>query len=227
MLSSSRITKAKRGSAISSCALPQARSAAAMSRLMSCVSQVKPSPIVCQETRSPNVCSASRSAECQAPLTNCTTPTRLPRPSMRSAKPNAAVDFPLPGPVCTISRPFSIVLPATSASCTALRLAILARWRSASASLTAPIRTSFDEQWHAGHEQNDSVCLCGHPLIEQALAITETARQRIVAHDTAADLVGDQEHRGGHSAQGHAEPLDFRLDLGVRHHEIGKPKRQT
>src|SRR5579883_3391042 len=63
MLSSSRITKAKRGSAISSCALPQARSAAAMSRLMSCVSQVKPSPIVCQETRSPNVCSASRSAE--------------------------------------------------------------------------------------------------------------------------------------------------------------------
>ena len=40
---------------------------------------------------------------------NCTTPTGRPRPSMRSARPKAAVDLPLPGPVWTISRPFSIV----------------------------------------------------------------------------------------------------------------------
>ncbi len=59
---------------------------------------------------------------CQAPLMNCTTPTRWPRPSMRKASPKAAVDLPLPVPVWTMSRPFSIVLPATSASCTALRL---------------------------------------------------------------------------------------------------------
>ncbi len=48
--------------------------------------------------------------------------------------------MPLPGPVLTMSRPFSvIVLPATSASCTALRLAILALWRSASLSSIASI----------------------------------------------------------------------------------------
>ena len=44
-------------------------------------------------------------------------------------RPKAAVDLPLPGPVLTISRPFSIVLEATSASCTALRFAIFALWR--------------------------------------------------------------------------------------------------
>ena len=38
---------------------------------------------------------------------NCTTPTRQPRPSARSARPKAAVDLPLPGPVWTMSRPFS------------------------------------------------------------------------------------------------------------------------
>ena len=47
---------------------------------------------------------------------------------------NAAVDFPLPGPVWTMRRPFSMVLPATSASCTALRFAVLVRWRSTSVS---------------------------------------------------------------------------------------------
>ena len=51
-----------------------------------------------------------RSPVVQAPLMNCTTPTRRPRPSMRSARPKAAVDLPLPGPVWTISRPFSIGL---------------------------------------------------------------------------------------------------------------------
>ena len=74
-----------------------------------------------------------RSPVDQAPLMNCTTPTRQPRPSARRASPKAAVDLPLPGPVWTISRPFSrIGFAATSASCTALRLAILALCRSSS-----------------------------------------------------------------------------------------------
>ena len=49
-----------------------------------------------------------------------------------AAGPKAAVDLPLPLPVWTISRPFSMVLAATSASCAALRLAILALWRASS-----------------------------------------------------------------------------------------------
>ena len=55
-------------------------------------------------------------------------------PACAAPDPKAAVDLPLPGPVLTISRPFSIVFSATSASCTALRLAILALWRSPSLS---------------------------------------------------------------------------------------------
>ena len=69
---------------------------------------------------------ASCSPVDQAPLMNCTTPTPLPRPSMRSARPKAAVDFPFPLPVWTSNRPFSMVLVATSASCAAFRLAIFA-----------------------------------------------------------------------------------------------------
>ena len=53
-------------------------------------------------------------------------------PSARTNRPQAAVDLPLPLPVWTISRPFSTVLAATSASCTALRLAIFALWRAVS-----------------------------------------------------------------------------------------------
>ena len=66
---------------------------------------------------------------------NCTTPTRQPWPSVRSTSPKAAVDLPLPGPVLTISRPFSRSSwrrPRRPAR--ALRFAIFAVWRSASVS---------------------------------------------------------------------------------------------
>ena len=81
MLSSSSTISRIAGSAISSRALAQARSAAATSRSRSCVSQVKPSPSVCHSTWSPKRSIAARSPLCQAPLPNCTTPQRKPRPS--------------------------------------------------------------------------------------------------------------------------------------------------
>src|SRR5579863_9560365 len=43
---------------------------------------------------------------------NCTTPSRMPCPSTRTAMPNAAVLLPLPVPVLTIKRPFSVVAAA-------------------------------------------------------------------------------------------------------------------
>ena len=63
-------------------------------------------------TCSGNFSSTTRSPVCHAPLTNCTTPTRKPWPSARNTMPKAAVDLPLPLPVWTISRPFSMVLVA-------------------------------------------------------------------------------------------------------------------
>src|SRR5262245_29444392 len=132
MLSSSSTISRIAGFSISPRALAQARRAASTSRLRSCVSQVKPSPRVCHSTSAPSRSTAARSPVCQAPLPNCTTPQRRPRPSARSSRPQAAVDLPLPLPVWTISRPFSIVLAATSASWIALRLAIFVLWRACS-----------------------------------------------------------------------------------------------
>ena len=76
-----------------------------MSRARSCVSQVKPSPIALMVTRSGNFSSTVRSPVAHAPLTNWTTPTRMPWPMQRKIMPKAAVDLPLPLPVWTISRP--------------------------------------------------------------------------------------------------------------------------
>ena len=112
--------------------LEQLAQQAAMSRALSWVSQVKPSPSVCHSTWFPKRSTAVRSPVCQAPLPNCTTPQRNPRPRARSISPKAAVDFPLPLPVWTISRPFSTVFAATSASWMALRLAILFLCRASS-----------------------------------------------------------------------------------------------
>src|SRR3954465_9081580 len=85
-----------------------------MSRARSWVSQVKPSPIARQVTSSGNRASTSRSPVPQAPLTNCTTPTRMPWPMQRNTMPKAAVDLPLPAPVWTIKRPRSSVLVAST-----------------------------------------------------------------------------------------------------------------
>src|SRR5215472_2884987 len=103
---------------------------------------------------------------------------------MRSANPNAAVDLPLPAPVWTISKPFSMVLPATSASCTALRLAILARCRSASVGSIAwfivspsgfiePLQRALHRDRQAGDHQHDAIRPRGDALIEHALQIAE------------------------------------------------------
>src|SRR3546814_13642505 len=46
-------------------------------------------------------------------LTNCTTPTFLPCPIARTAMPSAADVLPLPGPVWTMTSPFSTVFAAT------------------------------------------------------------------------------------------------------------------
>ena len=83
-----------------------------MSRARSWVSQVKPSPIALMVTRSGKRSSTMRSPVSQLPLTNCTTPACMPWPTQRSTMPKAAVDLPLPLPVWTMSRPFSMVLPA-------------------------------------------------------------------------------------------------------------------
>src|SRR4051812_26009025 len=56
-------------------------------------------------------------------------PTFMPLPSALKASPKAAVDFPLPLPVWTIRRPFSIVLVARIFARASFFLRILSAWR--------------------------------------------------------------------------------------------------
>src|SRR3990172_7833106 len=235
MLSSSRINRRIDGSAMSSCALAQARSAAATSRALSWVSQVKPSPSVCQTTWSPNFSIAVRSPLCQAPLPNCTTPTRNPRPTARSKSPKAAVDFPLPLPVWTMSSPFSMVFEATSASCAALRFSILALWRASSSVLSgilgtmAAVRISslLQGQRQSCGEEYDMIGNGRHSRVETALRIAELAREAVVGDDAEPDLVGDGDQRTLGFAKCGEELLGLGLERPARELDVAQPERQA
>ena len=48
-----------------------------------------------------------RSPVCQPPLMNCTTAEGMPWAMQRRIMPKPELDLPLPGPVCTITNPFS------------------------------------------------------------------------------------------------------------------------
>ena len=83
-----------------------------------------------------------------------------------------------------------MVLPATSASCTALRFAILARWRSASprSSLIRCHRRALYRKRQARHHQHDAVRARRDALIEHARRIAKPPAKRIVRHDPRARL---------------------------------------
>ena len=157
---------------------------------------------------------------------NCTTPTRLPRPSMRSARPKAAVDLPLPGPVWTMRSPFSIVFSATSASCTALRFAILARWRSASSTVSvmaqpfnvsgSPATTSTTRSARAAMRWLSRPCRSAK---RRASALSGTIAR--------ADLVRHQHGRPAAARQRLFESRGVRLDVGLRQHAVGEPQREA
>src|SRR5260370_17484671 len=150
---------------------------------------------------------------------------RLPRPSMRSARPNAAVDLPLPAPVCTMRRPFAIFFAAASASCTALRFAIFARWRAVSASLMGLVMASLSwaslhDERHSGDEEDHAVCARGETLVELALEVAEAPGQRVVGHDAGTDFVGDEHDRAGATIESRLEPPDLPIHIAVCPHAI-------
>ncbi len=112
-----------------------------MSRALSCVPPGEPSPRVCQTTRSPKAATAWRSPVSQPPLMNWHHPDPPAAPQRPEHQPEGRRGLALAGPVFTMSRPFSMVLAATSASCTALRFLHLLAMASAS-SVMGPLRVS-------------------------------------------------------------------------------------
>ena len=103
-----------------------------------------------------------------------------------------------------------MVLPATSASCTALRLAVLALWRSASSSLMLRLSAmSFHlDRQSRRHEQN-AVGNRRDALVEAAGLVAKTPRQRIVGHDAETNLVGHHEPWAARPCQHLHKPVAF------------------
>src|SRR5215510_5241952 len=85
--------------------------------------------------RSPKDLSARSSAVSIAPLMNGTTATFIPWPRHRKAIPSAAVVFPLPAPVWTISKPFSSCAASIRRSTEAFNRCIRALYWSSSVTL--------------------------------------------------------------------------------------------
>src|ERR1700727_2069140 len=140
---------------------------------------------------------------------------------MRSTSPKAAVDLPLPVPVWTISKPFSIVFSATSASCTALRFAILARYRSASSGVwSVTSQGSLHRQRQSGDHEDDTPGARRDLLIENALMIAKPPAERVIRHDAVTHFVRYQHHRRRHGGKRGFELSDFRLDIHLRQHQV-------
>ena len=124
-----------------------------MSRVRSCVSQVKPSPIGLNSIRSGKRSKTAFSPVAIAPFTNCTTPTFIPCPIARTAIPSAADVLPLPGPVWTMTSPFSTVFVAIFFACAACIFFIFAV-------CSASVRVFMGSPQHAGNE--GGACRCAH-----------------------------------------------------------------
>src|ERR1700730_14193116 len=141
----------------------------------------------------------------------------------RKRRPKAAVDLPLPLPVWTINNPFSIVLPATSASCTALRLAIFALWR-ASSSVSDVMRAKsfglFQNERQSCRDQDGAVGNGRDLHVEAALRIPKSPRQRIIGNDPKTDFIGDDDDRSISVAQGGDQPLLFGGQILSSQHNV-------
>ena len=107
---------------------------------------------------------------------NCTTPTRRPWPSMRSARPKAAVHLPLPGPVWTMSRPFSMVFAGDLGVLHRLALRHLRLVALGGVVVVSVI--SLHPQRQAGDRQHDRVGEGGDALVEPAGGVAEAAGER-------------------------------------------------
>jgi len=117
-------------------------SAAATSRARSWVSQVNPRPW-CARRVARRTFAARLAPPMPGALDELHHADAMTAPEHAQGKPEGADVFPLPVPVWTMSRPSRSSSRATSASCTALRLAILARCCSASASSSDCVMTSL------------------------------------------------------------------------------------
>src|SRR5258708_6492989 len=116
--------------------------------------------------------------------------------------------------------PFSMVFPATSASWTALRLAIFALWRASSSVSVVMGQNSFglfQNERQSRRDQDGAIGNCCDLHVEAALRITKFSCQRIIGNDAKAAFIGYHNNRPAGAAQ--------RLDtpMLLAHHIITAP----
>ena len=99
-------------------------------------------------------------------------------------------DLPLPGPVWTISSPFSIGLGRDLGVLHRLALRHLRLVAAASAASLGHLGFTLHRQ--AGDHEDHAVGDGGNALLQPAGLVAEAPGQRVVGHDAEPDLVGDQ-----------------------------------
>ena len=184
------------GSAISSSAFAQARSAAAMSRVRSCVSQVKPSPIVCQTTWSPNAASASRSAGMPSALDELHHADAMAAAEHAQSKPERGRRLALAGAgmddqqtlLDRLSGDLGVLhgFALCHLGAMALGLGVVdgVAHRGPFTLSGSPATTSTTRSARAARRWLSRPC-----------RVAEPPRERVVGHDAEPDLVGDQHHQ--------------------------------
>ena len=203
------------GSAISSSALAQARSRRGDVALQVLRLPGEAFAHGVPHDLSPKRSSASRSAGCHAPLMNCTTPTRLPRPSIRSAGRTRRSTCPCRGRCGRSAGPSRSSCrrprrPAPPCASPSWRGGARPRCRRRSCSWL-----SLHDQRQPGDQQHDAVGARRDPLVEPALQIAKPPRLRIVRHDARADFVATPELPAPGARPARFEALRFRVDVSA------------
>src|SRR5579872_563544 len=112
--------------------------------------------------------------------------------------------------------PFSTVFCATSLSCTALRFAILARWRSADLSSIDWVMMLLYSERNSRDEKNNMARPQRKLLIEPPCGITKLSRQRVVGDNSKPDFIGDKHDMPIGFHQCNLKALELHCEIGLR-----------
>ena len=159
---------------------------------------------------------------------NCTTPTRLPRPSMRSAKPEGRGRFAFAGAGMDDEEPLlDLVLPATS--CVLHRLALRHLGAMALGFLVVDWlgHGLFTAIGDAGHHHHHALRLAASLLIELALQIAEAPGEAHCRARAQADLVRDENGRTRSCGESLLQAHGLGVDVEASFHQIREPERQA
>ncbi len=86
------------------------------------------------------------------------------------------------------------------------------------------VRRRLELQSETRADQNDHLASLRQSLVEQTLGVPEYARERVLRHDTATGLVGDEDNRTGKPSHALRQILRRGRKIPVFQEKIAEPK---